>query len=834
MSLRVAVRIARREMRGGLRGFRVLLACLILGVAAIAAVGSVRGAIEAGLAREGASILGGDAEIGLTYRFATPSERAWIDAQSTARSEIAEFRSMAATADGEDRALTQVKAVDSAYPLVGAVTLTPAMPLDHALAGNGAVMERDLIERLGLRVGDSFTLGEQSFTLRAELTRVPDATGFALGPTTIVLRTALEGSGLLTSGSLFESKYRLVLPAGADLDRLKTDADEAIGEGYRWQDARNGAPGVSRFVERLGAFLALVGLAGLVVGGVGMSAALRAYMERKTATIATLKTLGAERRVIFLTYLLQIGVLALLGIAVGLMLGALAPFGLAPFAEGRLPVPLELALYPAALGEAAIYGLLVTAIFTLPALARAQGMRAAALYREESLGVSGLPSAGWLAITGVLVALLVAVACWFTGSIRLALGAAAGIGGAFAILVAAAFALRRLARGLSHLSIVRGRPILRLALGAVGGPGGETLSVMLSLGLGLSVLAAVGQTDANLRAAIQQDLPDVAPSYYVVDIQSDQIDSFTAQVTEAQGVSRLERAPMLRGVITRINDRPAEEVSDHWVVRGDRGITYSATPPDNTKVTAGTWWAADYEGPPQISFSAEEAEEMGLALGDSLTINVLGRDITGEITSFREVDFSGAGMGFVLSMSPNALAGAPHTFIATIYADEGAGAPLIRTLTREMPNITAISVRDAIARVAEILTGIAAATALGAAVTLITGAVVLIGAAAAGDGPRRYESAVLKTLGASRAQVLTTLALRAAIVGVLAGIVAILAGGLGAWAVLHFVMEAEFTFQPLAALGVVAAGLALTMLTSLGFALRALAVKPARLLRAED
>ncbi|MEL7262083.1 MAG: FtsX-like permease family protein, partial [Pseudomonadota bacterium] len=386
MSITTSARFAARELRGGLRGFRIFLACLALGVAAIAAVGSVRAAIEAGLEREGAALLGGEAELDFTYRFATEDEWAWMRANADAVSEIADFRSMAVVdgPDGPERGLTQIKAVDDAYPLIGTVELAPDMPLATALAGTnglpGAVMERALIDRLGLSAGDTFRLGTQDFVLMATLTSEPDsaAGGFGLGPRTIVLRDSLANAQLLAAGTLFNSKYRLDLPDGTNLETLEQEARTQFeNAGMRWTDARNGAPGVAEFVDRLGAFLVLVGLSGLAVGGVGVSAAVRAYLADKTSVIATLRTLGAERRTIFQTYFLQIGALSILGIAIGLMLGALVPLALAPVIEARLPIPASFTLFPAPLAEAALYGLLTAFVFTLWPLARAEDVRAA-------------------------------------------------------------------------------------------------------------------------------------------------------------------------------------------------------------------------------------------------------------------------------------------------------------------------------------------------------------------------------------------------------------------------------------------------------------------------
>ena len=838
MSLRLATKFARRELRGGLRGFRLFLACLTLGVAAIAAVGAVRSGIEAGLEREGASILGGDAELDLTFRFASEDEKAWMAQRSTALSEIAEFRSMAAT--GDDRALTQVKAVDGAYPLLGTVLLEPAMTLSDALVVRndipGAVMERALIDRLGLAIGDTFKLGTQTFTLRAQITREPDsaAAGFALGPRTLVTLDSLANSGLLSPGTLFNSKYRMVLPEGTDINAAEAEAKALFTDsGLRWRDARNGAPGVSRFVDRLSAFLVLVGLSGLAVGGVGVSAAVRSYLARKTEVIATLRALGADRSTIFLTYFIQIGILSLLGVAMGVALGALAPVLLAPVLEARLPIPSAFGVFPAPLIEAALYGLLTAFIFTLWPLARTDRVRAATLFRDAWDGASSLPALPFVLGTASATAILVALAGWFNGSWWLTLWTLGGIAGALALLSLAAFLIRIAARALSHR--LRGYPRWRWAMAAIGGTGEGAGAVVLSLGLGLSVLAAVGQIDGNLRQAIAGNLPAIAPSYFFVDIQKDQMAGYTERLENDPAVSRIDSAPMLRGVVTQINGKPAVEVAgDHWVVSGDRGVTYAAQPDPDAVITEGTWWAADYTGPPLISFAAEEAAEIGLSLGDTVTINVLGRDITGTIASFKEVDFSTAGIGFILTMNPSALQGAPHTFISTVYAEPEAEAAILRDLATAYPNITAIRVKDAIDRVAGVLAGLAAATSYGAAATLLTGFLVLIGAAAAGADARTYEAAMLKTLGASRRMIAASFILRAALLGLAAGAVALLAGVLGGWAVSTFVMETKYSVIWPSALLIIAGGITATVLAGLGFARRALQARPARVLRARE
>jgi len=494
MNATLAYRLARRELRGGLRGFRIFLACLALGVMAIAAVGTIRASIQAGLAEEGAALLGGDAVVRFTYRFATPEELEWMDSVALAVSETTDFRSMVVVeGDPPERGLTQVQAVDDLYPLIGAVELDPPLPLEQAFAGTdqapGAVLEKVLADRLGLAPGDTFRLGTQEFVLSAILESYPDNSGggFGLGPRTLVRLADLAGSGLLGEGTLMESNYRLDLPEGADLAALEAKAETKFQDsGLRWQDARDGAPGISQFVDRIGAFLVLVGLSGLAVGGVGVSAAVRAYLAGKTEVIATLKTLGATSGTIFLTYFYQIGFLTLIGVGIGVVLGALVPLALSPLIVERLPIPADFRLYPAPLAEAALYGILTAGIFTLWPLARTEQIRAATLFRDIGGGGGRLPALRYLLAIAGLLAALVGAAIWFSGTAFLTLWTTGGIAMALGMLVLAALLVGWLARRFRRAA--RGRPTFRFALGAIGAQGGETTSVVLSLGLGLSVL----------------------------------------------------------------------------------------------------------------------------------------------------------------------------------------------------------------------------------------------------------------------------------------------------------------------------------------------------------
>ena len=810
--------------------------CLIFGVASITAIGSLRGAIEAGLNSNGRVFLGGDAEIELTYRRASPQENDWMAQQSLQKPEILDFRSMAVARDTSKRILTQVKAVDAAYPLVGEIVLSNGMSLPEALAGQndlpGAVVAPALMRRLQLNLGDIMQLGEQEFVVMATLEKEPDNFGnFALGPRSIVLAQDLEGSGLLSQGTIFSSKYRLILPNGADFDKVKAvfETDWATAGG-KWKDARNASPGAARAIDRLSTFLVLIGLSGLVVGGIGVSAAVRAFVAKKTGNIAVLKTLGATPRQIFWIYSLQIIAYTVVAVILGVLLGAVAPFLARPFLPESLSAVAVISVYPGALLEAATYGALAAAIFSIWPLAQTEQIRPANLFR------GGTPQSWPAARYVIVLVILLGGALWgavqFSGSITMTFWLLGGISLAllFLALMAGLFQLilKRVVRG----KALQGRLALRAAVSAIASGTERAGPVVMGIGLGLAVLAAVGQIDGNLRNSMTKSLPDKAPSFFFLDIQSGQLDEFNQRLSDNTEVDRVETAPMLRGLVTQINGKPAAEVGgDHWVLRGDRGISYAAGMPENTSLIAGQWWADDYSGPAQISFSAEAAEEIGIGIGDSLTLNVLGRDITATITSLRDVDFSNAGMGFVILLNAAALAGAPHSHIATVYASEVAEIAILDELGQAFPNVTGIQIREAVLMVSGIVSSIASAASIGAIATLITGFLILIGAASASSEQRAYETAVLKTLGATRREILVSFALRSSMIGALAASVALGAGLLGGWAVNNFVFESSFEVIWSNAALIILGGVGATLITGVLFALGPLSQSAAAELR---
>ncbi len=838
----LAWRLARRELRGSLASFRVFLACLAIGVAAIAAVGSITSAINAGLAANGRALLGGDVELRLTHRFADAGERAWLDAEAGAVSEVVDFRGMIGAPSGE-RALAQIKGVDPAYPLVGAVALAEG-EIDAALSARdgvfGAVVEQTMMDRLDLSIGDTLRLGTKDVELRGVITGEPDrqASGIGLGPRVMVARDALEGAGLLQAGSLYRVSYRLALAEGDTAETLRERLDGAHPDaGWRWRDLSDPAPGTTRVVERIGTFLVLVGLASLAVGGVGVSAATRGYLERKTETIGTLKALGASGGLTVAVYLIQIMLLTVVGIVIGLVIGAGVPLLLASTLRDALPVPADFGVYPGALFEAAAYGAMTALLFALWPLAMARETPVAVLFRDVVERGRWFPRPVYLLGLGLLFAALVGAAVAFSGNVMLG---GFFIGGLVVALVAFALVaqvVRWFARWLGRRpSVTRGRPALRLALSAIGGPGSETTGVMLSLGLGLTLLSTIGQIDANLRGMIAGDISEEAPAFFYLDIPAPQKEAFVTAAKADSAIDRIETAPMLRGRIVKINgeDADPEKIAPEarWMLRGDRGLTYSPTPPEGTTLTEGDWWAEDYTGEPLLSFIEEEGRQMGLKIGDTLTVNVLGRDLTARIANFREVEWRRMGINFTLVVNPAALQGAPHSHIATVYAAEGEEGRLTRMFAEDFPSAVAIPVRDVIARTKTLIGQLADAVRGASLATILSGLIVLIGVTAAAQRRHLFEAAVLKTLGAERGTLMRAAVLRYLLLGSAAAVLAIGIGSVAAWAVMTKVFEAEFAFAFGSAFIVGALGVLATLLTCGYFARRMVAVMPARMLRA--
>ncbi len=841
MALPLPLRIARRELRAGLRGFRIFLACLALGVAAIAAVGSISAAFVEGLAQEGRTLLGGDVEVELVLRDATSEELDWL--QSTGQvSHIATMRATAIREDREARRLVSLKAVDRLYPMVGEMALSVPVDVQRALADQdgiyGAVAEPALLRRLEIEVGDRIIIGTQLFEIRAEIVREPDATtAFRLGPRVLISLAGLQASGLVQEGSLIDHNYRVLFPDPAP-DVVVRDWVEQARETFPdsdWQiqTRSNASPGARNFVRQVSVFLTLVGLTALVVGGVGVGNGVHSYLERKKSVIATFKCLGATGPLVFQSYFAQVMILSVLGIVIGLALGALAPFLVAWIYGNDLPIPARFGLYTQPLLLAGAYGVLVAAAFSIWPLARAREVPAAGLFRDLVAPARRWPRPEYIVASGVALVLMGALAVLFTENRTFALVFLIGAALAFAILRGAAVLIAQAAKAAGRPK----RPALRLALANLYRPGAPTSSVVLSLGLGLTLLVTVSLIDGNISAQVRDRLPEDAAAFFFIDIPKDGVDEFDAILGDIEGVGDSERVSSLRGRITRINGVPAEEAEvaeeGRWTLRGDRGVTYASEVPVNSTIVEGAWWPEDYDGPPLLSIDQDIARAFGIGIGDTLTLNIAGREITAEIANLRNLDWETIGLNFLFVYSPGLLEAAPHTFVAAVYAAPEAEDELERRVSDAFPSVAAVRVREALDAFNSIVEDLALAVRGTSGVTLIAGVLVLAGAMAAGHRQRMYDASVLKVLGATRNRVMAAYILEYALLGLATAVMAAGAGTLAAYLVITEVMDAPWVFLPWTVATTVFAATAVTIVLGLAGTWQSLGVPAARVLRSE-
>lgn len=839
----LALRYALRELRSGLRGFYVFIACIALGVMAIAGVGSVAASLSEGLTHEGRTLLGGDAAFSLIQREAKPEEVAFLRTRGEV-SVAAALRAMARSGDGK-LALVELKAVDNNYPMLGELTLDPKMPVADLLAERdgafGAAADSTLLARLDLKLGDRVTVGSATFQIRSVVEAEPDklAGNVGLGPRFLVSESSLHATGLLQPGSLVRWIYRVKLPDNAADDRAATRLVDDVRAahpqaGWEIRSRSNASPQLERTISRFTQFLTLVGLAALLVGGVGVANAVKSHIDRRRDVIAAFKALGATGRDVFTIYLTQVIVLAGIGSIIGLAAGAALPFVIVGVFGKVLPLPVIPALHPDELALSFIYGLLTALAFGLWPLGRVHDVPVAALFREEVAREWHRPRWSYLALMAVVIALLIGVAIGLAYDKRIAAVFVVSSIVVFAVLRGVAAGLMALARRLPRSSIT----MLRLAIANIYRPGALTPSVVMSLGLGLAVLVTITQIDGNLRRQFLAALPDRAPSFFFIDIPTTEADRFSEFLKQTAPDSTVEEVPMLRGRIVAARGVKAEDLGasqdSEWVLQSDRGLTYTGEIPKGSKIVEGEWWGANYSGPPLVSMEKKIADGLKLKIGDEVVVNVLGRDIPAKIANLRNIDWQGLGINFVLVFSPNAFKGAPLTHVATLtetHPDAAGDAKIIKQVADAFPMVTSVRVREALETIGTVVTNLVLAIRGASAVTLISAILVLGGALAAGHRHRVYDAVILKTLGATRVRLLGAYALEYLMIGFATAVFGVIAGSVAAWLIVTRIMTLSFIWQAGSAAGVVAAALIVTVGLGLAGTLLALNQKPASVLR---
>lgn len=852
---------ARRDLRAGLRGFYVFLACLVLGVATIAGIQSLsRGLVES-LHHDGRYILGGDVALRTVYEPATAEQIRFLHDKMGPVTVVMETRAMARRMDDAQSTLVELKAVDPFYPLYGEIKVADEngkdvlkkdilQPLQDILlppaaekGGQerdewGAVIEKELLTRLHLRIGDWVRIGEQKFQLRGIITKEPDRISgntFSLAPRVMISINVFDRTGLRKQGSQVYFDHRVLMPYVKTFEDLRA-AEKKIAEAFpdaawKGRDFLSAAPRVERLVNRLTLFFTLIGLTTLLIGGVGISNAVRGFLEAKLPDIATLKCLGGSDTFVFRVYTTQITALATLGIAAGLALGAAAAQLAGSLLTARLSLSDQVSFYPQALLLAAAFGYLTTFCFSLWPVGRAIRVPPNDLFRDKISPGSAAPSLNVMLMTLISAQALALLAILSASDRLLVVYFVAATFATFAVFYGYSAFIKTLVKKLRLPRL----PELRMAVANLYRPGNISTSIILSLGLGLTVLVAVALVQFNFSRMISEDITPDSPSFFFLDILPDQKEDFTKLVNQEASSRGLTMTPSLRGRITLVNGRKAEDAlvdpNEAWVINSDRGITYTDTLPAYSTVVAGEWWKKDYDGPPAVSIATNVARAFGIGVGDALTVNILGLDITATVANVREINWGSFTMNFAVTFAPGVLEKAPATHIATVIVDPDHEESLQNSIARKLPNVTAVRVRDALETAQTFIRAIAQAISISAGVTLLSGTLVLSGGIAAARRRHLYDSIILKVLGATRRRILLTFLFEYAMLGLLTAVIAAGLGTAAAWAIQAYVLNIEWNFEWLPLAGVTLLCLLITLLAGFIGTWRALRQKPAPYLR---
>jgi putative ABC transport system permease protein len=823
--------MARRDLNARFRGLRLLAVCLFLGVATLAAIGSLSAGISAELSRRGQTILGGDIQVEMAQRTATADEIAAFKKLGDL-SETVRLRAMAIDGAGKDSLLAELKAVDNAYPFYGTLTLFDGSKAAAPPRGK-IYIAQTLSDRLSVKTGQEIRFGQGRFTVAGIIGDEPDrlGEGFTLGPVAIIGIDALPDTDLVQPGSLYNAKYRIKLPRGADPAKVAKALEKQFpSAGFEITDRSNGAPGTRRFIDRMGQFLTLVGLASLVIAGIGVGNGVGSYLEGKRASIATLKVTGADSSTIFRLYMLQILTVAAFAIVAGLAVGSIMPQLISSVAGDILPVAPGFAIYPMPLLVSAAYGLLIALAFALPPLARARTVPAAGLFRAVVDKRQPMDRRAALSVAASILA-IVALAVGTASEPLFSLGF---IGAAFAlllILTVIAWGLRIVAARLPRPKA----PLMRVALANLHRPGAQTQALVVALGLGLTLFVTLAAIQTSINAEIARSVPERAPSFFVLDVPRDDQTRFTAMVQKAAPDGVINMIPALRGRIIAYGGKRVDEMetlpAGAWVLNGDRGLTYSAELPKGSTITAGSWWSTDYRGPPLVSLEEEVATSLNVGIGDSITISLLGVEVEAKIASLRKVEWDNFGLNYVMVFSPGSLDAAPHNMVATLTVPKAAERSLAKSIPPAFPSSSLIEVGEVVGQVTNLLGQMAQAIAAAASIAILAGIAVLVGAIAASRASRIYDSVILKLLGSTRGQILGAQAIEYGALALILGALS-LALGLGAsWYVITQIFDFRFAPDPVTLAITLLGGAGLTFALGMAGSLPILAARPAEALR---
>lgn len=867
--LRFVVRLALREARAARRRLALLTASVTAGVGALVAVNSFTDNLQLSVAEQAQALLGADLKLnsGTTWIDSSATARALLDSLVTAGggttriARSASFAAMAYVGDGNAR-LVQLRSVDAGWPYYGTIETQPAGAWPRIQEG-GVVVDPSLLPAIGAQLGDTLRVGDGRFPIVATVVNVPGDVGLqmAFGARIFIATSALESTGLLGFGARVQREVYVQLPAGAEAQAIADGARQPLrADRIRIRTVADDRDDLTDELTRLGNYLGLVALIALLLGGLGTASAVHVFIRQKLDTIAVLRCLGATSGQVFAVHLLQAVAMGLLGAVIGAGLGVALQQAMPLILADFLPVDVRVRPSARAILLGIGLGTWTAAVFALLPLLGIREVSPLATLRRSA----DPPRARWdlprLAAAAALAASVVGLAAVQVGSLRQGAWFAAGVGGALAALWLASLLLIRATR---RLVPARWPYLLRQGLANLHRPGNQTVTVVLALGFGAFLLTTLFAIQHNLLRDLRVDLAPDRPNFVLIDIQPDQRATVEAALRE-EGVTPGMTVPIVPMRLTEVAGRRVTDIlaergaapdtladsleamdgpprGSTWAFRREYRSTYRATLGGGEQVTFGafhgdtaTGSGRTREDPVPISVEEGLAGELVIGVGDSVSWDIQGIELHSVVTSLREVNWARFEPNFFVIFAPGALEQAPHTLVMLARVPDPAALGRIqRTLAERAANVSSVDLGEVQRALESVVGRIILAIRFMALFSIATGAVVLVGAIATSRWQRVREGTLLRTLGATRRQVLRILLTEYAALGLAAAAVASVLAGIAGWALARWVFEATFVLPVVPLAGLALGLVGLTTVVGLWSSLDVLERPPLEVLRAD-
>ena len=789
-TLRLALKLLTRDWRAG--ELTVLATALLVAVAAMTGVAFLTDRVGQAVEMRAAESLAADLRLDAARPIPEDYER--LAGENGLRSARV-TRMPSVIFAGDANTLAAVRATTAGYPLRGRLKtaerlLGDARVTDAIPAPGEAWAAPRLLARLGIDSGAEVEVGGKVLRVTRVLAFRPDE-GWSfvdLAPTLLINEVDLAATGLIQPGS--RVSYRTLFAGDRnEVETFKSLLEERIEDGERLRDIKDTNPQIRSSMERAGRFLNLASMVSVLLAAVAVAMAARRYSHRHRDRIALLKCMGASESTIFRSNMWQLLMLALAGGALGSLLGFIAQLGLAWLMRDLIGQALPAAgLAPAALGMITAFSVL--AGFALPDLAQMGKTPPLRVLRRDLDPPRLRYGASWLAGIAAVLALLL----WIMRDARLVLTIFAGTAATFLALGITGTALVRALRGFRGAAGVA----WRYGLANIARRGRESVVQVVAFGLGMMVLLLLSTVRTDLMTTWRQSLPDNAPNQFLINIQPQEVEAMSAFIAQ-RDLTVPRFVPLVRARMTTINGEDVTQMTfedpqgESWA-RRDANLSWTDTLQADNRVVSGTFWAPGSAGS-EVSVEEEFGRELGLSLGDEVAFDIAGETVSATVTSFRTVEWDSFSPNFFMVFSPGLLDEFPATYITSMYVDD-ARRDVVLDLMRQFPSVTAIDLDAVLSQVRDVMDKAALAVQAVFIFTLLAGLMVLWAAVQATRDERRYESAMLRTFGASKRRVLSGVAAEFLAIGLLAGVLAASGATLAGFLLAENLFDLEYRFSP--------------------------------------